>query len=184
MPNRIIGYARERRRLAGVDDQCIALRAEGCDTIFADYNMRVGQPELDKLFDLVEAGDIVIVTSIDRIAESLFELLANLNRISAKACQFRSLAEPWADSISPTGALTLTVLDALSNLDRNFKRIAAAKGRFDSKSKGTHLGRSSKLTPGQMQEAIDRRESGESPAAIARSYGVSRTTIIRLIRKK
>jgi DNA invertase Pin-like site-specific DNA recombinase len=128
--------------------------------------------------------DVVFVTSLDRIAGTLFELLINLKRISAGGCQFRSLAEPWIDSPSSTGALALTVLEALANLDRNFKRIAAENGRFESKSKGTNLGRSSKLTASQRQEVIARREAGESPAAIASSYGVSRTTVRRLLRQR
>jgi DNA invertase Pin-like site-specific DNA recombinase len=132
------------------------------------------------MFSLIEAGDIVIVTSIDRIAGSLVELLTTLKRVRAKDCHFRSLAEPWADSMSSTGALTLTILEALANLDRNLKRRAAAEGRFEAKSKGTHMGRPSKLTLGQRHEAIARREAGEPLAAIARSYGVSRTTIKRL----
>ncbi len=94
------------------------------------------------------------------------------------------LAEPWIDSLSPTGSLALTVLETLANLDRNFKRIAAANGRFESKSKGIHLGRNPKLTVGQQQEIIARCEAGESPAAIARSFGVSRTTVSRLLRQK
>lgn len=182
--NRILGYARERRRREGVDDQLASLRAEGCNAIFADCCVRTGQPELDKLFNLIKAGDVVVVISIDRIAGSLFELLTVLKRFNAKDCQFRSLSEPWVDSTSSTGMLTLTVLEALANLDRSLKRIAAANGRFESKAKGIHLGRSPKLTPGQRQEAIARREAGESPAVIARSYGVSRTTVIRLTTQK
>ena len=44
----------------------------------------------------------------------------------------------------------------------------------------TSKGRKPKFTQHQKAEAIKRREKGESPAAIARSYNVSRWTIQRL----
>lgn len=184
MRNRLIGYARGRRRLGGVDDQLASLRAERCNIVFSDADIGSSYPKFEELLDSLEAGDTVIVTNLDRIAGSLFELLSNLKRINGKGGRLRSLAEPWVDSATSTGALTLTVLELLADLDRNFKRIAAATGRHESKSKGTHLGRASKLTARQLQEAKARREAGESPAAIATSYGVSRSTIVRLTHGK
>ena len=43
-----------------------------------------------------------------------------------------------------------------------------------------HKGRPPKLTPHQRREAIKRRDAGEALAEIARTYGVSHTTIGRL----
>lgn len=181
---RIVGYARERRGLSGVDKQLVTLRAEGCETIFVDLRTHRSQHELEKMFGYIESGDLVVVTNLDQIAGSLFELHAYLKRITERGCQIRSLAEPWIDSSSATGDMAFTILEALSNLDRNFKRIAAANGRLESKFKGTHLGRNCKLTPSQQLEVVARREAGESPAAIARSYGISRTTVVRLLRQQ
>ena len=42
------------------------------------------------------------------------------------------------------------------------------------------MGRPPKLTPHQRQEALKRREAGESLSDIARTYGVAHTTIARL----
>src|ERR1700760_195390 len=43
-------------------------------------------------------GEVVTVTRIDRLARSTFDLFGNVNRIVAAKAQFRSLAEPWADT--------------------------------------------------------------------------------------
>ena len=48
------------------------------------------------------------------------------------------------------------------------------------KADGKTLGCKPKLTPHQKQEAIRRRDEGESVRAIARSYNVSASTISRL----
>jgi DNA invertase Pin-like site-specific DNA recombinase len=45
---------------------------------------------------------------------------------------------------------------------------------------GVRFGRKPKLTPYQREEAIKRREAGESQSVIARSYNVDQSTISRL----
>jgi hypothetical protein len=56
----------------------------------------------------------------------------------------------------------------------------AREGRTRAKAAGVHMGRPLKLTPHQQREAIARRDAGEALTVIARTYGVSHTTIGRL----
>ena len=58
-------------------------------------------------------GDVVTVTRIDRLARSTFDLFAIVKRIADAKAQFRSLAEPWADTGTSTGRLMLAVLGGL-----------------------------------------------------------------------
>jgi DNA invertase Pin-like site-specific DNA recombinase len=44
-------------------------------------------------------GDVVTVTRIDRLARSTFDLSAIVKQIVDAKAQFRSLAEPWADTV-------------------------------------------------------------------------------------
>ena len=48
-------------------------------------------------------GDVVTVTRIDRLARSTFDLFAIVKQIVDAGGQFRSLAEPWADTATSTG---------------------------------------------------------------------------------
>ena len=57
----------------------------------------------------IEAGDVVTVTRIDRLARSTFDLFAIVKQITDAGGQFRSLAEPWADTATSTGRLMLAV---------------------------------------------------------------------------
>jgi hypothetical protein len=50
----------------------------------------------------------------------------------------------------------------------------------DFKAKGVKFGRKPKLTAHQRQEAIARRDKGETLQNIARSFNVAHTTILRL----
>jgi DNA invertase Pin-like site-specific DNA recombinase len=181
---RLVGYARAvPSDTSALNHQIGALNAHGCELIFADLDFRLAYREQDAMFNSLRAGDIVVVASLDRMAGSLLELLFTLNRIRGMNCQFCSLAEPWANSASDSGTLTLSILTALANLDRNFKRIAAEQGRIEAKAKGIHIGRLPKLSAQQQQEAITRLEAGDRVTEIAKDYRVSVTTIKRLKRQ-
>jgi DNA invertase Pin-like site-specific DNA recombinase len=94
-------------------------------------------------------GDVVTVTRIDRLARSTFDLFAIVKRIADAKAQFRSLAEPWADSTSSTGRLMLAVLGGLPDVKRNLIRTRTAEGRDRAKRRGQHMGRPSRLTDAQ-----------------------------------
>jgi DNA invertase Pin-like site-specific DNA recombinase len=74
----------------------------------------------------------------------------------------------------------LTVLGGLAEFERELIRIRTGEGRARAKANGQSLGRKPKLTPHQQQEAIQRRDQGESIRAIAHSYNVNPSTISRL----
>jgi DNA invertase Pin-like site-specific DNA recombinase len=65
--------------------------------------------------------------SFDRLARSTFDLFAIVVRriVDAKA-QFRSLAEPWADTGTSTGRLMLAVLAGLADVERDLIRTRSA----------------------------------------------------------
>jgi hypothetical protein len=126
-------------------------------------------------------GDVVTVTRIDRLARSTFDLFAIVKRIADAKAQFRSLAEPWADTGTSTGRLMLAVLGGLADVERDLIRTRTAEGRSRAKAQGKHMGRPSALTPSQKKkEAIWRRSQGATLDELARSYNVSRATISRL----
>jgi DNA invertase Pin-like site-specific DNA recombinase len=97
-----------------------------------------------------------------------------------KRAGFKSLADAWADTTTPHGRLMLTVLGGLAEFERELIRARTGEGRARAKARGVHMGRPPKLTPHQHQEALARRENGDTLTDIARTYGVSHTTIARL----
>jgi hypothetical protein len=60
--------------------------------------------------------------------------------VDAKA-QFRSLAEPWADTGTSTGRLMLAVRGFLADVERDLIRTRTAEGRSRAKAQGKHMGR-------------------------------------------
>jgi DNA invertase Pin-like site-specific DNA recombinase len=129
----------------------------------------------------LDAGDVLMVTRLDRLARSTRDLLNTLAAITGKKAGFRSLGDAWADTTTPHGRLMLTVLGGLAEFERELIRARASEGRERAKARGVKMGRPRKLTLHQRREAVRRRNRDEETLAdIARSYNVSPATISRL----
>ena len=152
----IYGYARVSTDGQSVDAQVRQLRAAG-------------------------AGDVLMVTRLDRLARSTHDLLNTLALIADREAGFRSLGDAWADTTTTHARLMLIVLGGLAEFERELIRTRTTEGRRRAVARGVRMGRKPKLTPHQAKEAIKRRDRGEPMREIARSYNVSHSTISRLV---
>ena len=178
----IYGYARVSTVGQTLGVQLDGLKAARCTRIFREKvsGARADRRELNKMLSSLEDGDLVVVTRIDRLARSTFDLFAIVKSVVDHKAQFRSLAEPWADTATATGRLMIAVLGGLADVERDLIRTRTAEGRQRAKARGVRLGRKPKLTSQQRHEALARRAAGETLMDIARSYNVSFATISRL----
>jgi DNA invertase Pin-like site-specific DNA recombinase len=177
-----LGYARVSTYGQTLDAQLAQLKAEGCGKIYREKasGAQADRRELQKLLKAIAPGDVVTVTRIDRLARSTFDLFAIVRRITEAGAQFRSLAEPWADTATSTGRLMIAVLGGLADVERDLIRTRTAEGRSRAKARGQHMGRPPALTPQQQKEARRRRAEGATLKELARSYNVGIATIARL----
>jgi DNA invertase Pin-like site-specific DNA recombinase len=182
LQNRRLGYARVSTVGQTLDSQLDQLRADGCKLIFREKvtGARADRRELLKMLKGLAPGDVVTVTRIDRLARSTFDLFAIVKQIVDAKAQFRSLAEPWADTATSTGRLMIAVLGGLADVERDLIRTRTAEGRNRAKARGQHMGRPAKLTPQQQKEARRRRQEGATLKELAKSYNVGKSTISRL----
>ena len=180
--SRRLGYARVSTYGQTLDAQLEQLKAEGCAKIYREKasGAQADRRELLRMLKAIGPGDVVTVTRIDRLARSTFDLFAIVKQIVDAKGQFRSLAEPWADTATSTGRLMIAVLGGLADVERDLIRTRTAEGRSRAKARGQHMGRPPKLTPQQQIEARRRRAEGATLAELALRYDVSRATISRL----
>jgi DNA invertase Pin-like site-specific DNA recombinase len=183
---RFIGYARVSTYGQTFESQLEQLRAAGCGSrnIYREKvtGARPDRRELNKMFGKLAPGDVVTVTRIDRLARSTFDLFGIVKRIVDAKAQFRSLAEPWADTGTSTGRLMLAVLGGLADAERDLIRTRTAEGRSRAKARGQQMGRPPALSPAQQKEATTRHTEGATLQELARSYGVGISTIRRVTR--
>ena len=97
------GYARVSTDGQSVDAQVRQLTKAGCKKVFREVasGAKTDRAQLRRLLDQVEAGDVVTVTRLDRLARSTRDLLNTLATITAKEAGFRSLGDTWADTTTP-----------------------------------------------------------------------------------
>lgn len=179
-----IGYARVSTDHQTLAAQVEALTAAGCTAVIQEKasGARSDRAGLKRAIGRLVAGDVLVVTRLDRLARSTRDLLNVLQKIAEHGAGFRSLADAWADTSTAHGRLMVTILGGLAEFERELIRARTGEGLRRARERGVRSGPKPKLTHHQRREAIARREAGESCAEIGRSYAVSHSTISRLQR--
>ena len=179
-----IGYARVSTVEQNLDMQLSALRKAGCKKIFQEKisGTTWERPELHKMLDIVDAGDIVIVWRLDRLARSTKMLLEITDRILEVGARFTSLSEPWADTTSPAGKMIMTFFAGMAEFEKDLIRDRTGSGRKAAKERGVEFGRPSKMTDAQMKVAKRLLREGQSIREVAATFNIHYTTLYRLLR--
>ena len=180
----MIGYARVSTEGQTLDQQRAALKAAGCKRVFEEKasGTQRGRPELVKMLDHLQPGNVVTVTRLDRLARSTGDLLAIAERIKEAGAGLRSLAEPWADTTTPAGRMVLTVFAGIADFERSLIVERTSAGRIAAKARGVKFGPSPALSAEQIAHARQLIHDDKKPVAeVARLLGVHRATLYRAL---
>ena len=121
--------------------------------------------------------DVVVITRLDRLARSTSELLRIAEQIEEQNAGLQSVAEPWADTTTPTGRMVLTVLAGIAGFERSLIATRTEEGRGAAQARGVRFDRRPKLHPEQRTLARHLIEEGQSVSDIARTFNVRVATI-------
>src|SRR6266566_3383172 len=115
----IYGYTRVSTGGQSEAAQMRQLRAAGAKKVFREVagGAKTDRAQLRRLLDQLGAGDVLMVTRLDRLARSTRDLLNTLATVSEKGAGFRSIADAWADTTTAHGRLMLTVLGGLAEFE-------------------------------------------------------------------
>lgn len=178
----VYGYARVSSKGQSLEAQLAELKTAGCTRIFQEKitGRHRERPQLDRALKSLGDGDVLIITRLDRLARSSRDLLNVIKQVTDAGATFKSLKDTWADTTTAHGRLILTVLAGLAEFERELIVERTGEGRDRAMEKGVVFGRKPKLTHHQRQEALARRNAGETIVSIARSYNVHHSQISRL----
>ncbi|GFE92932.1 recombinase family protein [Acetobacter persici] len=181
---RKVGYARVSTTGQTLELQLNTLKEFGCRRIYREKasGADAERPELRKLLASLKPGQSVVVTRLDRLARSTFDLFSIVKTITDKKAQFYSLAEPWTDTSTSTGRLMLAVLGGLADVERDLIRTRTAEGRARAMEQGKRMGRPRQITDAKRQEITSRRQKGETLKSVATAFGISESTVSRIAR--
>src|ERR1700730_2156201 len=149
------GYARVLTDGESVEAQVRQLTKAGCKKVFRETasGAKTDRVQLRKTLEQIDAGDVLMVTRLDRLARSTRDLLNTLGTIADRKAGFRSLGDAWADTTTSHGRLMLTVLGGLAEFERDLIRARPGEGRARAVARGQKMGRPFKLTDHQKREA-------------------------------
>ena len=179
------GYARVSTTDQNVAGQIEALKAAGCERIFAEQvsgKSTNGRAELKKLLKAARPGDTVVVVKLDRFARSSRDLFNLLHDLNEHGVGFVSLKDDWCNTTTSTGRLVLTIMAGISEFERELIRDRCQAGIDRAKAAGKHLGRPFRLDVKQRKLIAERYASGQTMMQIALALGVSESTVSRALR--
>lgn len=189
MARMLIGYARVSTDGQNLDRQIDALTGAGVDKRMIYQEKMTGtkkdRPELDKMLDNLEIGDIIIISDLTRISRSTKDLLEIVEKIKKKGASIKSLKDTWLDTTSdnPYNQFLLTVMSGLSQLERDLISQRTKEGLASAKARGRNGGRPSKQNEkGEMVRTL--YNNGMRVADIVKQTDLSRSTVNRIIRVK
>lgn len=137
------------------------------------------RPGFQKLLNKLESDDILIVTKLDRLGRNAMDVRSTVEYLASMAVRVHCLALGGVDLCSPAGKMTMAVIAAVAEFERDLLIERTQSGLIRAKSEGKPLGRPKALSPGQRQEAKARIANGETITAVAKSLKTSRATVMR-----
>ncbi|MGV3510916.1 MAG: recombinase family protein [Novosphingobium sp.] len=132
-----------------------------------------------KLLDRLEAEDVLIVTKLDRLGRNAMDVRATVERLAAEGVRVHCLALGGVDLTSPAGKMTMAVIAAVAEFERDLLIERTQSGLARAKVEGKRLGRPMALTDAQQQEIVTKRSAGVSLRALAKEYGTSLASVQR-----
>lgn len=138
------------------------------------------RPQFIRLLDRLEPGDVLIVTKLDRLGRNAMDVRATVEQLAEDSVRVHCLALGGVDLTSPAGKMTMGVLSAVAEFERDLLVERTQAGIARARAEGKALGRPPALTEGERVDAIGRLAAGESVAKVARDFGTTRQSIMRI----
>lgn len=174
------GYARVSTHTQSLDEQTKHLKAEGCEVIYAEHytGTTKERPQFKALLDVVEAGDTIVVTKLDRFARSATDAITTIRELHANDVRVHILNMGVVDNTA-MGRLMLTMLAGFAEFERDMIVERTQAGREAARQReGYRDGRKPKYSRKQLDHAMELKET-HSFSQVADITGISIATLKR-----
>jgi len=127
----------------------------------------------------LEAGDVLVVTKLDRLGRNAMDVRSTVDALAAIGVRVHCLALGGVDLTSSAGRMTMQVIAAVAEFERDLLVERTQAGLSRARTEGKALGRPAALSDVEKQKVVARLEAGASVSTVAREFGTSRQTINR-----
>jgi DNA invertase Pin-like site-specific DNA recombinase len=175
-----IGYARVSTLDQDHATQEARLKAAGCKIVRAEKASgkgRDGRDELASILEFIRPGDELVVVKLDRLGRSTRDVLNLVHELEAKGAALTVL-EPAFSTKEATGAVLVTVLGMVAEMERKFIRERQQAGIEAAKAKGVYKGRKPSVPVAKVKAM---HAEGHGSSAIAKALQISRMSVHRVL---
>jgi putative DNA-invertase from lambdoid prophage Rac len=138
------------------------------------------RPGFARLLDRLEDGDVLIVTKLDRLGRNAMDVRATVEHLASIGVRVHCMALGGVDLTSAAGKMTMGVLGAVAEFERDLLIERTHAGLARARAEGKRMGRPSALTEDQRADVRARLAEGAPVASLARDFKTTRQTIMRV----
>lgn len=181
----IYGYARVSTITQDLDAQIAQLTEAGAQVIYSEKytGTKKDRPEFTKLLSVLESGDTLIVTKIDRFARSTVDAITTVKELYERDVKIYVLNMGVIEN-TVTGRLILTIFSAFAEFERDLIVERTQEGKAIARQKdGFTEGRPRSYTKKQLDHAIALLDAN-SYNEVAAMTGISKSTLIREVNRR
>lgn len=181
-------YARVSTPDQTTDNQVLEVQAAGFDVsprriiieCVSGSKAASERPQFAKLMDRLEPSDVLIVTKLDRLGRNAMDVRATVERLAEEGIKVYCLALGGMDLASPTGKMTMGVIAAVAEFEKDLLIERTNAGLARARAHGVKLGRKGSLSAKSKHEVLSLLQSGASVSRLAKDFSTSRQTIMRI----
>jgi DNA invertase Pin-like site-specific DNA recombinase len=181
-----IGYARVSTDDQDLTAQRDALAALGVapDRIYVDHGLtgtNRDRPGLREAMAACRAGDVLVVTKLDRLARSLPDARDILAELTTRQVTL-SLGGSVHDPTDPVGRLLFNVLAMVAEFESDLIKMRTREGMKVARAKGRLRGKKPKLSDRQEAHLVALHAAGgHTIGALEELFSVTRSTVYRAL---
>lgn len=178
------GYARVSTLNQDLESQIQTLEKEGCKKIYSEKftGTKFDRPKFQELLSVLEKGDSLVVTKLDRFARSTEHAIQTIKMLFDKGVKVHILNMGIVED-TPTGRLMFNIMSAFAEFERDMIVERTQEGKAIAKlNPNFKEGRPKKYNKEQMEHALNLLKT-ESYRKVERKTGISVSTLQREKRK-
>ena len=186
----VIGYWRCSTDVQDQERQIVALKKMGCSQIYgdhisgkSDFNVR---PELTKCLDALKPKDILVISQLSRLSRSFLGMVNEISKLLERGIEIKTL-DKRLDTTSMPKEITMLIVSILgyaASQELDAIKSRTAEGRAVAKTRGVKFGRKRTYDQYQIQEILEKRKLGQGYGTIARSMGMNRGTVQKIVARE
>lgn len=175
----LVGYARVSTTDQDLTIQLEALAHAGCEKVFSEKRSgtNADREALQQALEFVRAGDVLLVTRLDRFARSSADLHVMLRTLETKEVGFRCIEQAGVDTTTSSGRMMLGMLGVIAEFETDLRRERQREGIAKAKAQGAYRGGKARIDPERVRTMLS---GGMKPGAVAKTLGISRQSVYRL----